>query len=443
MLVDRTPAPHAPYLLAAIVGLGLLLGLLRLWSDPPSIADDQTETWWPVVLSVADGHGYVECLPMYFPFCGPGNDATAMREPAPIYLFAAVAAIHRSLWLAGIVQLVLHLLIILAIHRMVRELAGARAALIAAGIWAVYMPALLVLPQIAGDQVATLTMTLGLWCYLRAWRTGHIGQWILAGACMGLAVLSRSALLATIVPLTLALAWHMRSSSGTVGGRSKPLFAFILSWSMIMLPWLVRNQMVFHQPVVGSTLTGYNILRHNHQLPSDDPYRYINEVEARPVAYAALARHRELTGRENEAQVDRVYRTEGMAIIKANKAHYAVLCAYRFLPLWFNWKVYAAYGKETGVLDLLMLVQQALLLVLALLGLRYAPRRAWPLVFCVLVLSMAYMAIVARLRYVIPVMPVVILLAAIALDRWLPQRLRARRKLDSDPGQQRSFHLLS
>ena len=407
------------------MALGFAIGLGRLISSPPSMADDQTNTWWPVSLSVADGHGYVECLPIYFPFCGPGDEASAMREPVPVYLFAAVAAMHRTLWAAGIVQLLLQLLVILVIHRMVLELAGERAALIAAGLWVLYLPGLLVLPQIAGDLVATLTMTLGLWCYLRAWRTGKTAQWALAGACMALAVLSRSAMLATALPLGLAALWN----SWNTGARSfrvlRPVAVFALAWFLTMLPWLVRNERVFHQMVVGSTLTGYNILRHSHQLASDDPYRYINEDEARPVIYAALARHPELTGKENEAQVDRIYKAEGMAIVKANKARYIALSAYRFLPLWFNWGVYSAYGKPIGPLDYLMGAQQGVLLLLAVLGLRYEPRRGWPLALSVVILSLAYMAIVARMRYIIPVMPVVILFASIAVDRWWPRRMKA------------------
>lgn len=420
MRSDEADHKRRPILLWSIIGLALVLGLARLFSAPPTITDDQTGTWWPVVMSVVEGHGFRECLPFYFPFCGPGNDFTAMREPLPVFLHAAVASIHASLWLAGMVQLVLHLLIVVAIHRMVKELAGERAGLIAAGIWALYIPGLLVLPQIAGDQVATLTMTIGLWCYLRAWRTGNVGQWILAGGCMGLAVLSRSAMLATSVPLTLALMWHLRSLPGSITVKAKPLFAFILAWSMIMLPWLVRNQVVFHQLVVGSTLTGYNILRHNHQLPTDDPYRFITGFEARPVVYAALAKHPELTGHENEAQVDKVYKAEGMAIIEANKLGYVKLSIYRFLPLWFDWGVAKAYGTEMGPVITLKMVQQAFLLVLALVGLWHIPKRGWPLALSVVILGMAYMAIVARLRYLIPVMPVVIMFAAMGIDRlWL------------------------
>lgn len=408
-----------PRLLWLIIAFGIVLGLARLFSSPPSIVDDQTDTWWPAILNVADGQGFVECLPIYFPFCGPGNDATAMREPVPVYLFALVAALHGSLWSAGMVQLLLQLLIILMIHQLVREMAGERAALIAAALWVLYLPGLLVLPEIAGDLVATLAVTVGLFYYLRAWRTGRTTHWAVAGACMALAVLSRSAILATALPLGLAALWH----SWKTGARSfklvRPLAVFAIAWFLTMLPWLVRNERVFHQVVLGSTLTGYNMLRHSHQVESNEPYRYINEDEARPVAYAALARHPELTGHENEAQVDRIYKEEGMAIIKAHKARYFLLSAYRFLPLWFNWGVYSAYGKPIGLLDYLMAAEQAMLLLLALVGLRYAPRRGWPLVLSVVILCLTYMAVVARLRYTVPIMPVVILYAAITLDRLL------------------------
>jgi hypothetical protein len=97
---------------------------------------------------------------------------------------------------------------------------------------------------------------------------------------------------------------------------------------------------------------------------------------------------------------------------------YLLLCTYRFLPLWFNWGVYAAYGRSAGMFDYLMGTQQLALLVLALIGLWSAPKRGWLLAFCVAVFCLAHMAIIARLRYVIPVMPVVILFAAIAIDRF-------------------------
>jgi hypothetical protein len=75
-----------------------------------------------------------------------------------------------------------------------------------------------------------------------------------------------------------------------------------------------------------------------------------------------------------------------------------------------------AYGKPIGALDYLIALEQAALLVLALLGLRSAPRRTWPLALAAVFVFVAYLAVVARLRYVIPMMPIVLLFAAIAIN---------------------------
>lgn len=415
------------WILAGIAALGVAIGSMRLHTTPPSLGGDQTNTWWPASLHVANGDGFVDCLPIYFPFCGPGNEATAMREPIPVYLFAGVAALHGSLWMAGLVQLFLFLLITLMIFLLVREVADEPTGLIAAALWVVYLPALTVLPQIAGDMIATLAATTGLYFYAKAWKAGSILRWSLAGACMAVAVLSRSALLVAAVPLGVAVLWHTWRSEARRFNLVRPVLAFGLAWCLVMLPWVCRNTMVFGQVVVGSTLTGYNILRHNNQVQDDVPYHYVNEDEARPVAYAALARHPELTGHEDEAQVDRIYKKEGMAVIKAHKARYLGICAFRFLPLWFNWGVNTTYGKPLGPVDYLVAFQQAMLLLLAFAGLQRAPRMAWPLVLGSVAVCLAYLMVVARLRYVIPIMPAVLLLDALALRRllrWWSSRIR-------------------
>ena len=414
--------PRTSWILAAIVAFGMVAGLARLITTPPSMGGDQTNTWWTASLHLANGDGFVDCLPIYFPFCGPGNEATAMREPVPVCLFALVAALHGTLWTAGLVQLLLYLLTTLAVFRLAREVADERTGLIACALWVVYIPALTVLPQIAGDMIASLAATTGLYLYAKAWNTGGTLRWGLAGACMAVAVLSRSALLVAAVPLGIALVWHTWKPGVPLAGVLRPVLVFSLAWCLVMLPWVARNTMVFGQVVVGSTLTGYNLLRHNHQVQEDVPFHYVNEEEARPVAYAALARHPELTGHENEAQVDRVYKQEGMSVINAHKARYIGICMFRFLPLWFNWGVNSAYGKPIEPTDFLVALQQAVLLLLALAGLRRAPRSAWPLVMGSLAVCLAYMAVVARLRYVIPVMPVVLLLGAVALSRMVERR---------------------
>src|SRR5258706_15236621 len=82
---------HPTAALVPILLLSTGLCIARILDDPPGRRLNQTERWWPVVTNLLDGHGYVECIPEYFPFCGPSNQVTGMVEPVPVLTFAAVA----------------------------------------------------------------------------------------------------------------------------------------------------------------------------------------------------------------------------------------------------------------------------------------------------------------------------------------------------------------
>jgi hypothetical protein len=191
----------------------------------------------------------------------------------------------------------------------------------------------------------------------------------------------------------------------------------------MLAPWMLRNRQVFGQWVVGSTLTGYNVLRHNHHLGSDDLYRYIAAEEAEPVTRGVLDQHTELTGRENEAQVDQVYRAEGKERIAAHRLDHLKLSLWRAIPLWTNWGVNQAYGEDWGKSDSLMLLEQVFLLVFFLVGLRMLGTKGWLPAALVGIFCLSHMLVVARMRYLIPLMPIVIGVAAMALDRLLPDPL--------------------
>ena len=127
---------------------------------------------------------------------------------------------------------------------------------------------------------------------------------------------------------------------------------------------------------------------------------------------ALIARQTDLSGMENEVQMDSIYRGEAWRIIRAHPVQYGLLSAYRFFPLWFNLGYSEAYGKHTSREDYLIMVFQAVLLSLAVVGSRKNVERTWLLWGSVLALSLTYMVVISRLLYLIPVMPLVISLSA-------------------------------
>jgi hypothetical protein len=188
---------------------------------------------------------------------------------------------------------------------------------------------------------------------------------------------------------------------------------------LFMAPWLIRNQLVLGRPVLGSSLVGYNLYRHNYMIDTTDYLRHVGGKEGLAATEALIRRRTDLSGVENEAQMDRVYREGAVELIRAYPLRYVLLSAYRFLPLWFNWGYPEAYGREPSNMDYAVMVYQGILLILALFGLHRTVWRTWPLWGTILAVSLMYMAVDSRLLYVIPVMPLVISLSAVGAMRLL------------------------
>jgi hypothetical protein len=232
------------------------------------------------------------------------------------------------------------------------------------------------------------------------------------------------------VALTIALffwlASRARSSSSSRFQWLYPVLVFTFAWAVVMSPWVIRNTVVLGRPVIGSTLAGYYLYRQHYILPTDDYLRFVSGGEFLPVLQEMVSRRTELKGFENEAQMNEIYLEEGMAVIKAHPLRYLVLSAYRFPMLWFNWRVNEVYGKANTAGDYAMVIQNLLLLLGGLLGLRGRFQQAWPLVLSVVSFSGLYMAVMAHLPYIVPVVPGLVALSAIAFAQLVPAFVRKR-----------------
>lgn len=407
----------APSYSRGIIGVltaALLIGVVRLWQVPPEVYKGQTDNYWPMAEGLLDGKGFSLCYPLYFPLCSEQNNATAMREPLPVVLFAGVAAITgRSLQAALVLQLIAHLAIVLLLYRWVRSFASERWALIAATVWALYPPSLQTVPQLSGDLIGTALFLAAAIATQRARDKGRAGAWAAVGVLLGLAVLCRSVLIITVLPWAI-LAW--RSAAG--GQRRSRLAAAALvgCLALVVSPWVVRNAVVFHRFWPGTSMNGYNLFRNNYQVRDGQPPHYVAATEAQDMMNALLGRRTDLRGNENEAEMDRVYMEEGRKALAANPMGYVTLSLYRFIPLWTNWGVPQQYGRPVTLFDHAMLWQQLLLLVLLIFGAWRAGPVAWPWLAAIVLQVLAYMAVVAQVRYLLPVMPLVIGMAVWGLS---------------------------
>ena len=286
----------------------------------------------------------------------------------------------------------------------------------AALLWSLYLPALQLILQVSGELAATLAVVWGAFFLVRARRTRRARDWLAVGCCVGLGALSRSAVM-LLVP-ALGLVELLGSPVGT-RSRWRGVALFGSFFLLTVSPWIVRNDAVLGRPVLGTTLSGYNLYRQNYLLSSRDYLRVVAGAEGERAVKELLARRPDLRGTENEAEMNAVYTSEALRIIEARPLRYLRLCVHRFLPLWFNWGVLEAYGVRSRLRDYLLAGEQAFLLLLAAGGLGYLGREAWPLAASVAAYSVAHMLVNSQLRYIVPVMPLVIVLGAATLLRAL------------------------
>jgi len=295
--------------------------------------------------------------------------------------------------------------------------------LISSSIWALYLPTLRVEAHLNGDLLAGVFVTFGLLIFTRAVRFGKIRDWIGFGLLFGMAVLSRSSTL--LVALTLlgvcgVSLWFFKKRLMLGGFKELSVASIVLV--LTISPWVIRNQIVFHQPIFGTTLVGYNLYRHNVIVASEVFPHYVGSDEATREITALVERVPELRTPIDEADVDRIFRREALKLIRAHFGEYIELSLYRFIPLWFNIGVLDQYGKGMLFLDYLVVVQQAVLLLAFLFALWKGGWLLRLLASGVPVFIMSYMAVDSQLRYMVPLMPLVVVISVLGLDQILPHR---------------------
>ena len=151
---------HTYLFLTLIAVLTWLIGILVLRSTPPDLHNGETVSWWGITLNLVHGYGYSLCNQYYFPFCNASTPYTAMREPAPVLLFAGIALLFKeSLLAASLTELMLHIGIVIALFYLTREWAGPSTGLLAAVAWAIYPRVYILIPQVSGDLLAGLGVT--------------------------------------------------------------------------------------------------------------------------------------------------------------------------------------------------------------------------------------------------------------------------------------------
>lgn len=390
----------------------------------------------------------------YFPFC-KGGEPSASVVPLPILISMAFVKLfdYPGFYLVVLLQMLLNLITILLIYKIALHMVNSQhTALLAAFLWGIYMPPIYVVElRIEAESMFTCFMAAGFLAFFTGLANNQRRYWALTGLFFGLAALSREAML--YFPFILVFFLLIQSIKSwrrclTHSGILLATFIIVLS------PWIVRNALVFHAFVPGSTLAGYNMYRHNHLLASDERlssetvlqkvfpflarnnlinhpnvsylyhtidfsapvyFRNVSNTETKKAIKQLLAQPDVARGDENEVETDQLFKRETIKIIKAHPGRYLLLSVYRFIPLWTN-LFYEDGGLTDSTWRIIGLINLILLALSVMTIIRWRHKIISPFIFPILLLiayfMFGHMAVHSKFRFVLPLMPYIMVFAA-------------------------------
>lgn len=415
-------ASFAPGLMAILV-LAAVARLIVILASPHYVPTNDAADYDHHAVSIATtGH---------YPASGLGGP-TAFRLPGLPVLLAGVDKLvgvgsATTRWEAGrVAEGILGVIVVALIGLIARAGWEARVGLVAAAIAAVYPPLLLTGCSLMSEPLY-LALTLGAVLAALAYRASahRLRYAVLAGVLTGLAALTRGNGIFVLAPIAL-LVWRGRPLLSRRALRD-PLVV-VLATVLTLVPWTVRNSIVFHQFVPVGTETGYALAGTYNDAARRDP-RAPGLWRAPLAETLALSADRRLNEADISARL--IERVEDYVVAHPG---YPFVVAFwnsermlnlpgpgleRMLaPVW-------DYGRGLAVASVYAFWLAALLAILGAFtrAARRAPAALW---VCPLALAGPSVFFLGLTRYRVPADPFVIMLAALALLALTRRRAHTR-----------------
>lgn len=214
--------------------------------------------------------------------------ATAFRPPGYPLFLTAVYAVYPSILAAKLANVALSAVWILGMYGIGARLAGVRTGLLAAGLTALFPPAVAYCGVLGTEILAVTLLTAVLWLHVRG-AGARPGGLAVLGALMGALTLVKPYFGAMPVLYALLRGWQARREERAAGegrreGALRPWRAALVALlctgaaaAAVVAPWTVRNYLVFHRFVPVST-NGDFVLYINNNDRSRGMYMDVLEV---------------------------------------------------------------------------------------------------------------------------------------------------------------------
>ncbi|MEA2386021.1 MAG: hypothetical protein QOJ22_195 [Thermoleophilaceae bacterium] len=417
--------------LGLVLAVALVVRVAVVLASPDYMPVYDSSDYVRHAVSIADGGGYPDSV-----FTAAESES-AFRPPVYPYLLGAVQFAFGEVETAGrLVGALFGVLAVLLVYLIARRLWNDRTALVAAAV-AALLPGLFLLSGALNTEPAYLVIELAAVLFaLRSRAAGGDLRWAAAaGACCGLAALTRSNGLLLLIPIAFGLMVLRPRLSRA--GLAAPAVAIAVT-AIVVAPWAVRNSLTFDRVVGINAQTGFALAGiYNENAYERDGYRASWTPPEFTGRYAPLYERRDL----DEVELDAELRSQAVDWALDHPRYVVeatVLNAIRLLELGKEHPIaHASNRAQLGLDRTEARVERAsfyVLLLLALAGavlMARAPRerRPPPFIWVVPLLAVAMaLPVISSTRYRTVAYPFLALAAAPALVA-AADRLAARRRV--------------
>jgi 4-amino-4-deoxy-L-arabinose transferase-like glycosyltransferase len=244
----------SPIFIIFIIALLFRIVLVFAFVNAQNPPDDYE--YGTIARSIISGQGFVIA-----------NEPTALK--APIYpYFLALVYKYFGVYRFITVQLI-HALVgsftVLILYSLTKRIFEYRTALIAAGLLALYPIHAYLTQEISGFIFFSFLIALLLLVSVDMVQYEKNYKSILCGLCMGITLLVDPAILAFIPPMLVWTFIKFTKSLGAVRAIERTTLIVAVCF-LVILPWTIRNFMVFHRIVPIKSSLGSNLWYGNNEL---------------------------------------------------------------------------------------------------------------------------------------------------------------------------------
>lgn len=402
--IENFIAAKEIWLVLAIAGTGLILRLTAVIALGHQPESDEL-AYQSMALNLINGNGIVDSM---------GNRAM-YNVGYPLFVLApAFALFGNDIVVVRILNALLGGLAILLCYAVARAAeVGRLGGMLAASMWALYLPANVYVVYLAKENLMIPLMLGVIWCALLLMKRPSGVIALSCGVLFGLLALTGNAALSLAVPVAFALG----SAYATLQKKLFLSMLILVAAALVAAPWMVRNMQVLGAPVLNSN-GGFNL--------------YLGNNPAATGMFVSIAdTPRGLTWKElrkdGEIQASDTLKRDAIAWILENPSAFAILALRKAALFWkppFHQGKGEASKAET-VVRILWAIQFVLLLAGAI-GTLFVARlrnRSTAILWSAIASYMAvHMLFYVIFRYREPIMPLVCVLAAMSflslLQRW-------------------------